>query len=169
MKKLSLLGVLYAILLVFGSSAQAGVISLSATIDGAQANAGAGSGSPGFGTGTMTLDEATNLFSWDIQWSNLTGDVTAGHFHGPAAPGANAGIELLFDFSSNPAIGAATLTDGQEADLLAGLWYINIHSITNPGGEVRGQINVVPIPAAIWLFGTGLLGLVRVSKSRKIL
>ena len=35
---------------------------------------------------------------------------------------------------------AATLTDAQIADLVAGKWYFNIHTAANPGGEVRGQV-----------------------------
>ena len=35
---------------------------------------------------------------------------------------------------------AATLTDAQAADMLAGKWYINVHTAANPGGEIRGQL-----------------------------
>jgi hypothetical protein len=33
-----------------------------------------------------------------------------------------------------------TLTDAQAADLLAGRYYVNIHSSSHPSGEIRGQI-----------------------------
>ncbi len=65
------------------NSASAAIISLEADIDGAQANAGAGTGSPGTGFAAMTLDDVTNLFSWDISWSGLIGNETVMHFHGP--------------------------------------------------------------------------------------
>ena len=32
------------------------------------------------------------------------------------------------------------LTDTQETELLTGLWYVNIHTTTSPGGEIRGQL-----------------------------
>ncbi len=117
----------------------------------------------------MTLDDVTNEFNWDVQWSGLEGTVTVAHFHGPAAPGVNAGVQVRIDETSNPSIGNATLTDEQETDLLAGLWYINIHSDRDTitlGGEIRGQVNVVPIPGAVWLLGSGLLGLIGVSRRK---
>jgi hypothetical protein len=36
--------------------------------------------------------------------------------------------------------GSATLTDAQAADLLAGRYYINIHTAATPAGEIRGQV-----------------------------
>ena len=42
--------------------------------------------------------------------------------------------------TSSPVEGSATLTDAQAADLMAGKYYINIHTAANPGGEIRGQV-----------------------------
>ena len=36
--------------------------------------------------------------------------------------------------------GSATLTDEQAAELMAGKWYVNVHTAANKGGEVRGQV-----------------------------
>lgn len=65
--------------------------------------------------------------------------------------------------------GSATISDTQEADLLAGLWYINIHTSMFPGGEIRGQVQaqVVPIPAAAWLLVSGLCSLLTLRQSRR--
>jgi len=166
---------LIALILCSGAlltSAQAAIINLSADLNCSLANAGSGTcGAGGTGTGSaaMTLDTGTNDFNWNISWSGLSGDLTNAHFHGPALPNQNAGVQIPIIFSLNPAIGNATLTVPQASDLLAGLWYINLHTQSFPAGEIRGQVevNVVPVPAAVWLFGTALIGLVGFSKRRK--
>src|SRR5712671_6844520 len=76
-----------------------------------------------------------------ITYSGLSGTPTAAHFHGPAQPGANAGVAVpIPNVATSPAQGSATLTDAQAADLLAGRYYINIHTAANPAGEIRGQV-----------------------------
>jgi hypothetical protein len=94
--------------------------------------------SVGNGNAMVTLDTASKTLAWKITYSGLTGDATAAHFHGPAAPGANAGP--VVDISGKIAEGSATLTDPQMADLQAGKWYLNIHTAKFPDGEIRGQV-----------------------------
>lgn len=114
--------------------AHADVTSMKATL------AGAGS-VKGTGTADIKLDNATNELSWKVTYSGLTGDATAAHFHGPAAPGQNASVVVPFKGSvASPIEGKATITPGQAADLVAGKWYVNIHTAANPGGEIRGQV-----------------------------
>jgi hypothetical protein len=36
--------------------------------------------------------------------------------------------------------GPTTLTADQVKDLLAGKYYVNVHTVKNPAGEIRGQI-----------------------------
>lgn len=142
--------------------ASATIINLSASLDCAQANAGAGtcgSGGSGTGSATITLDDQTNLLSWNIAWSGLSGTLTVAHFHGPALPDQNAGVQVNFLglAPGNPSIGSTTITSPQAADLLNDLWYINIHSSTFGGGEIRGQVQV-PEPTASLLLVAGVLG-----------
>ena len=96
------------------------------------------------GTGKVeaTLDTATKKFTYAVTYSGLTGPATMAHFHGPAAPGANAPPTVPVPTSAlaNPMNGEATLTDEQIADLKAGKWYFNIHTAAHPGGEIRGQL-----------------------------
>jgi CHRD domain len=99
--------------------------------------------STGTGQVDAVLNKDTNLFRWKISYSGLTGPATAGHFHGPAAVGANAGVALGWPMPlSSPMEGSATLTPAQAADLMAGRWYANVHTAANPGGEVRGQMTL---------------------------
>lgn len=94
------------------------------------------------GTGSIeaTYDPATKLLTWKGSYSGLTGPETMAHFHGPAAPGANAGVVVPVDAKKSPFEGSATLTDAQAADLTAGKWYFNVHTEQNKAGEIRGQM-----------------------------
>jgi hypothetical protein len=94
-------------------------------------------------TGTLdaTYDTSSKLLSWTITYDGLTGDVTAAHFHGPAAVGAKAGPVVPIEAPyASPIKGSATLTDPQAADLQAGTWYFNLHTAKYPDGEIRGQV-----------------------------
>ena len=128
--------------------AQAEIVNLNSNMDCAKADAGAGTcagGGTGTGVGTLTFDTVTNDLNWNVSHSGLSAAVTAAHFHGPALPNQNAGVEVDIGISS-PSIGSTVLTPGQAADLLAGLWYINIHSTNFPAGEIRDQVDVVSAP-----------------------
>jgi CHRD domain-containing protein len=97
--------------------------------------------SKGTGTAEVTYDTTSKTLTWTINFDGLTGPSTMAHFHGPAAPGANAGVALMIGTNpTSPAKGTATLTDAQAADLQGGRWYINIHTEANRGGEIRGQV-----------------------------
>jgi hypothetical protein len=102
---------------------------------------GAGVASSGKGTATATLDTNTKTLTWTVDYSGLSGPATAAHIHGPADPGANAGIVIPFTGNlASPIKGSATLTDAQMAQLEAGKWYVNIHTEANKPGEIRGQL-----------------------------
>ena len=95
----------------------------------------------GTGTADLDYDPASKKLSWKITYSGLTGPATAAHFHGPAAAGANAGVKVpIANPATSPIEGSATLNDEQAADLMAGKYYINIHTAANAGGEIRGQV-----------------------------
>ena len=95
----------------------------------------------GTGDATATLDTATKTLTYTVTFSGLSGPATMGHFHGPAAAGANAGVAVPFPNPvASPVHGSVVLNDAQMADLMAGKWYANVHTAANPGGEIRGQM-----------------------------
>ena len=96
--------------------------------------------SSGKGTATASLDSNTKTLTWTVDYSGLSGPATAAHIHGPADPGANAGIVVPFSGNlASPIKGSATLTDAQIAQLEAGKWYVNIHTEANKPGEIRAS------------------------------
>ena len=125
----------------------------------------------GNGTGTIAgdYDDVTNSLNYTISWMDLTSAVTNMHFH--AAPvGVSGGVDLGIPGPwSSPQVGFAILDASQETNLLSGNWYVNVHTSDFPGGEIRGQVivNPVPIPAAAWLFGSGLIGLIGLSRRKQ--
>jgi hypothetical protein len=101
---------------------------------------------PSTNTGTInaTYNKDTNVIQYTITWTGFT--ATNMHFHkgdptvsGPVALGIPKVPATAPAFTS-PITGSLTLTDDQEVDLLAGLWYVNIHSQAYPGGEIRAQM-----------------------------
>jgi hypothetical protein len=112
---------------------------MKATLDGASevpANTSAGKGAA-----DIDYDAASKKLTWKLTYSGLTGPATAAHFHGPAEAGKNAGVAVAIPgATASPAEGSATLTDAQAADLMAGKYYVNVHTAANPGGEIRGQV-----------------------------
>jgi len=93
------------------------------------------------GKADVSYDTVTKKLTWTVTFSGLTGPAIAAHFHGPADPKKNAGVAVLIGNNiSSPAKGSATLTDAQAADLMASRWYVNIHTVANKPGEIRGQV-----------------------------
>lgn len=137
--------------LQFGFSANATIYPVSQVLSGAQevpANS-----STGTATLTGTYNDVTNTISYTIVFSGLSSNSTQGHFHAPAAQGTNAPVIIPFaGFPVNVTSGSYTsanvLTDAQEAQLFAGLFYANIHTVSLPGGELRAQVILQGLPAA---------------------
>ncbi len=97
--------------------------------------------STGLGVAMLTFDEASSLLSYSITFQGLAGVETGAHFHGPAAPGVNAGILFPIAQTGGSKVGSVgPLSKEQAADLKKGLLYINIHTDTATAGEIRGQV-----------------------------
>jgi hypothetical protein len=96
--------------------------------------------SKGTGSVTATFDTDSNKLSWNGSVSGLSGPVTAAHFHS-ADVGKNGPVAVpIIDADKGSFEGSAILTDTQAEDLMAGKWYVNIHTATYKAGEIRGQV-----------------------------
>jgi hypothetical protein len=97
--------------------------------------------STGSGEASMSLDTVTHVLTWDVTFQGFSSDVVAAHIHGPAQPGQNAGVVIAFPSApTSPIHGSAKLTDEEQNQLMAGAYYVNIHTKNNPSGAVRGQL-----------------------------
>jgi hypothetical protein len=181
---------LFAVMLVAlsANAAQAVPITYTTTLSGANENPAVVTAGTGFAT--IVYDNLTHLLSLDITFSGLNSGTTASHIHCCAVPPTNAGVatttptflnfplgvtsghyvntlDLSLASSYNPAF--VTLQGGSltaaEAVLTGGLAngtsYLNIHTTTSPGGEIRGTIRAVPEPASFALLGLGLAAAAR--------
>ena len=99
------------------------------------------------GTGTLsgTYNATTNNWQYTVSWSTLSSAATAVEIHGPANAGVNGNLVLALTISTGGINGSAsgnvTLTEEQEAYLLAGRLYYTVLTATHITGEVRGQIS----------------------------
>lgn len=100
------------------------------------------------GVGGVIVDPATMAITGGITFAGLT--PTAGNYHIHQAPSGNAtadgpviiGLTLAGDGVTATVPPGTTLSAPQYTALLAGELYFNVHTIANPLGEIRGQINL---------------------------
>ena len=113
------------------------------------------------GTAEVAVDTVAKEFAITLRVFNIPTTTTAGHIHvgakgiaGPVVidfPGIGGRLGDFITtfrvgeaaFRPNPAIGINSIEDVIQA-LANGNAYVNIHTTTNPGGEIRGQL--VPRP-----------------------
>lgn len=142
--------------------------------------------SSGTGTGFGTYDTDTHIFTWNITVSGLGSAATVAHFHfgapgvfrGPvrietpsldigALAGATSGSfsgSQDFDDPFTPGLPAGGVAQ-LASELLAGNWYINIHTRNFGAGEIRGQVQIAE-PATLGLLGLGVVGLFGIRKRK---
>jgi hypothetical protein len=139
------------------------------------------------GTGAFTLTLSGSTMTINGNFSGLSGNSTAAHIHGPSAAFPASG-SVIYDFTPGglnlatlgspagtingtfeliPKVNGTYSVAQQMADLNAGLWYVNVHSTTFGGGEIRGVIQPVPEPSTWVLASLGVVGLVLLGLRRQ--
>jgi hypothetical protein len=112
--------------------------------------------SPAIGSSTVTLDTTANTVAFTLTVNGLTSGATAAHIH-QAPPGVAGPIRVPLPIPTGvtaftTAATAVTPTAGfNVADIAANPtdFYVNVHSTTFPGGEIRGQLTGCGTPTAL--------------------
>jgi hypothetical protein len=123
-----------------------------------------------FNSGPNTITEHNEGFKWD-GWSSFTISVAANEILDFSFTSETAHALTPVDNASGTSLeGLGIMTDGNMSDLV--LAY-NDNALGTGDGDyddmlVRAEFSAVPIPAAVWLFGSGLLGLIGIGRRRKL-
>lgn len=118
-------------------------------------------GSIATGCGVATLNAAETQLTLEVEHGVF--DVEDAHIH-LGAVGVDGGIVFPFTNPASPISQTFNVTPAQAADFLAGSYYVNIHTPSFPGGEIRGQMvdesgacDVVVDPGPIDTDGDGVV------------
>jgi CHRD domain/PEP-CTERM motif len=143
----------------------------------------------GTGNALVLIDLGLQTMRVQVNFSGLSGNTTAAHIHCGTNAGSNAGeatttpsftdfpagvtsgsYDFTFDMALASSYRAGFITSsggtvaGAFSTLVAGLdagkAYFNLHTSVFPGGELRGNLTLVPEPTtyAMLLAGLGLVG-----------
>jgi hypothetical protein len=149
MKKTLLFRAAFMLIALLPCAAQA-QIHFTASLDGAQEGTVV---TPATGTGSFDLSEDFSQLHYSISYQGLSGPLSIGaHFH-TGLPGVAGPIVKHIAAAGRPAFstisGTWSTSDATEPltpafvdSLLAGKMYVNFHTTANPGGEIRGQVNL---------------------------
>ena len=90
------------------------------------------------GNSTLTYNGDTKTFTAVTTYTGLT--PTMGHIH-KAIAGENGPVIFPFTNLASPiTLTSSALTDEQVTALFKDSMYVNLHTVANPGGEIRGQL-----------------------------
>ena len=99
------------------------------------------------GIAILIFNNTTKTFAITVRHNVVS--ATGGHIY-VGAVGVNGPIVFPLTSLTYPiTYTSPALNTAQEADLKAGLYYVNLHSTAFPGGEIRGQLSINPPPNLI--------------------
>jgi Cu/Zn superoxide dismutase len=137
-------------LAAFVGTASGGGRPLSTSLSGANENPK--NSSPATGTTAIRLNHGQGTVCYDMSVSNLTTNPSMAHIH-KGAPTENGGVVVhLFGSGGAPAPASTSFTitnfcqSGISQALIKDIiqnpqdYYVNVHTSTFPGGEIRGQL-----------------------------
>jgi CHRD domain len=101
-----------------------------------------GSASGSF-TGTLTKSDTGAVLSWQLSFSNLTGPGLAAHIHIADRGKPGPVVVPLCTPCTSGATGTATIPAAVLDAIQNDRAYVNVHTKTNPAGEIRGQVSVL--------------------------
>ena len=124
-----------------------------------------------FHSGSDVMTEDNNAFNFD-GYDSITINVSAGDVLDFSFRSATASALTPVDNASgNNLEGLGIMSDGGMSELMLG--YNDNITRTGPGMDadyddmlVRAEFSAVPVPAAVWLFGSGLLGLIGAARRK---
>lgn len=144
-----------ALAFLLPSAASAQTVNMTATLTGGEENPAVLTGA--VGTAEVAVDTANREIAVTLRLFNLPTGTTAGHIHAgprgvngpvvidfPIPTGRTGDLTLTFrvgagQFRARPEIGINVIDDIIQT-IVGGGAYANIHTTTNAGGEIRGQL-----------------------------
>ena len=98
-------------------------------------------GATGLFTGrAVELANDRARLTWRLTFSKLTGRAIAAHIHSGKVGKAGQVMVALCGPCSNGQRGTATMSHRQLRAIELGRTYVNVHTVKNAGGEIRGQV-----------------------------
>lgn len=98
----------------------------------------------GNGIATLYLNETRDTLCVRLSWFGLSGDANGIHIHhGAMGMNGDVLVNLSGDIDKEQIYGMVTgndLNPALIADMLSGNTYLNLHTASNPNGEIRGQV-----------------------------
>jgi hypothetical protein len=121
------------------------------------------------GTGLLSIFDGSQTLTADLTWIDIATFGTAGNLNTVGSAnlsnivygGVNADLLAL------ASVGTGINTASFQLTSPTSLTNLFTTSTTVTSTSFSGSITAVPVPAAIWLFGSGLLGIIGIGRSKK--